>query len=408
MRLSTSLIYQNGLNGILKQEATLSRLQEQLASGRRVLTPADDPLAASLSVNLSQTSSMNATYAANRNTAKQTLGLESNALSSAVTTLQSVLERVVQAGGTLSDPDRQALVTELQAAREQLVGLANSTDGNGQFLFSGHDGFTQPVTLNADGSVSYGGDDGQRLIQVDQARQMAGSDVISDIFGKAANGSMAYIIQADAGNSGTGQFSAVSFTVPDAGNNVGRDFTISFSDIGGVMHYIADTVPGSTPAPAPQPYTEGQTIEMGGVSVKMSGQPADGDSFTVETPQASNMDMFDTLDQLIDTLGRPATNDPAASAAINNMLATANKKLTLTLDNVLTVQASVGARLNELDALDAVGSQRTLSYTKQLSNLEDVDVYSVTSELLLRKVALDAAASSFSTIQGSSLFSRGR
>ncbi|HYG44348.1 MAG TPA: flagellar hook-associated protein 3, partial [Bordetella sp.] len=46
MRLSTSLIYQNGLNGILKQEATLSRLQEQLASGRRVLSPADDPLAA--------------------------------------------------------------------------------------------------------------------------------------------------------------------------------------------------------------------------------------------------------------------------------------------------------------------------------------------------------------------------
>lgn len=206
MRLSTSLIYQNGLNGILKQEATLSRLQEQLASGRRVLTPADDPLAASLAVNVSQTSSMNATYANNRDTAKQTLGLESNALASSVTTLQSVLQRVVQAGGTLSDPDRQALVAELQAAREQLVGLANATDGNGQYLFSGHDGYAQPVTLNADGSVTYGGDNGQRIIQVDQSRQMAGSDVIADIFGKAASGSMAYIMQAGAANTGTGQF----------------------------------------------------------------------------------------------------------------------------------------------------------------------------------------------------------
>ncbi|WP_026639831.1 flagellar hook-associated protein FlgL [Bordetella petrii] len=408
MRLSTSLIYQNGLNGILKQEATLSRLQEQLASGRRVLTPADDPLAASLAVNVSQTSSMNATYANNRDTAKQTLGLESNALASSVTTLQSVLQRVVQAGGTLSDPDRQALVAELQAAREQLVGLANATDGNGQYLFSGHDGYAQPVTLNADGSVTYGGDNGQRIIQVDQSRQMAGSDVIADIFGKAASGSMAYIMQAAAANTGTGQFGKVSFDAPAAGNNVGQDFVITFSDVGGVLSYTADTVPGSVPAPAPVPFVEGQTIDMGGVRASISGQPAAGDTYTVQTPKASNMDMFETLGDLIDTLATPAMDDPAAMTAINNMLATANRKLSLTLDNVLTVQASVGARLNELDALDSVGAQRTLSYTKQLSDLEDVDVYSVTSQLLLRKVALDAAAASFSTIQGSSLFSRGR
>lgn len=408
MRLSTSLIYQNGLNGILKQESTLSRLQEQLASGRRVLTPADDPLAASLAVNVSQTSSMNATYAANRNTAKQTLGLESNALASTVTTLQSVLQRVVQAGGTLSDADRQALVSDLQGAREQLVGLANSTDGNGQYLFSGHDGYAQPVTLNGDGSVTYAGDSGQRVIQVDQSRQMAGSDVIADIFGKSANGSMAYIAQAGAGNVGTGQFGPVSFSAPAAGNNVGQDFSITFQDVGGVLSYTAHTVPGSVPPPAPVPYVEGQAIDMGGVSVSISGRPAAGDTFSIETPKPSNMDMFETLNGLIDTLGRSAMDDAAASAAITNMLATANKKLTLTLDNVLTVQASVGARLNEIDALDAVGAQRKLSYTKQLSTLEDVDVYSVTSELLLRKVALDAAAASFSTIQGSSLFSRGR
>ncbi|CAP42472.1 flagellar hook-associated protein FlgL [Bordetella petrii] len=405
MRLSTALIYQNGLNGILKQESTLSRLQEQLASGRRVLTPADDPLAASLAVNVSQTSSMNATYASNRNTAKQTLGLESNALSSVVTTLQSVLQRVVQAGGTLSDPDRQALVTELEASRDQLVGLANSTDGNGQYLFSGHQGFSAPVTLDADGNVSYGGDNGQRLIQVDQSRQMAGSDVISDIFGKASAGSKAYIVEANEANTGTGQFSSVSFDTT-TGSGANQDFIVTFSDVGGVLHYTTDTVPSSAPVTAP--YVEGQTIDLGGISFSVSGQPAVGDSYTIETPKASNMDMFETLDTLIDTLGRSTTNDPAAVAAINNALATANKKLNLTLDNVLTVQASVGARLNELDALDAVGSQRTLSYTKQLSNLEDVDVYSVTSELLLRKVALDAASSSFSIIQGSSLFSRGR
>jgi flagellar hook-associated protein 3 FlgL len=234
---------------------------------------------------------------------------------------------------------------------------------------------------------------------------MAGSDVISDIFGKASAGSKAYIVEANEANTGTGQFSTVSFDTT-TGSGANQDFIVTFSDVGGVLHYTTDTVPSSAPVTAP--YVEGQTIDLGGISFSLSGQPAVGDSYTIETPKASNMDMFETLDTLIDTLGRSTTNDPAAVAAINNALATANKKLNLTLDNVLTVQASVGARLNELDALDAVGSQRTLSYTKQLSNLEDVDVYSVTSELLLRKVALDAASSSFSIIQGSSLFSRGR
>jgi len=219
---------------------------------------------------------------------------------------------------------------------------------------------------------------------------------------------MAYIMQAGAANTGTGQFGKVSFDAPAAGNNVGQDFVITFSDVGGVLSYTADTVPGSVPAPAPVPFVQGQAIDLGGVRASISGQPAAGDTFTVQTPKASNMDMFETLGDLIDTLATPAMDDPAAMAAINNMLATANRKLSLTLDNVLTVQASVGARLNELDALDSVGAQRTLSYTKQLSDLEDVDVYSVTSQLLLRKVALDAAAASFSTIQGSSLFSRGR
>src|SRR5690606_39797308 len=102
-------------------------------------------------------------------------------------------------------------------ARDQVVGRANATDGNGQSRFSGHDGYAQPVTLNADGSVTYGGDNGQRIIQVDQSRQMAGSDVIADIFGKAASGSMAYIMQAGAANTGTGQFGKVSFDAPAAG-----------------------------------------------------------------------------------------------------------------------------------------------------------------------------------------------
>lgn len=116
MRLSTALIYQNGLNGVLNQEAAMARLQEQLSSGRRVLTPADDPLAAALAINVSQTSSMNSNYDANRKQAEQALGAQTNTLQSVVKNMQEMLKRVVEAGnGTMSDADRQALVIALKA-----------------------------------------------------------------------------------------------------------------------------------------------------------------------------------------------------------------------------------------------------------------------------------------------------
>jgi flagellar hook-associated protein 3 FlgL len=118
------------------------------------------------------------------------------------------------------------------------------------------------------------------------------------------------------------------------------------------------------------------------------------------------VDLFNTLDNLIKVLDSPIAGDEKALARLNNELATANKKLATNYDNILTVGASVGARLNELEALDATGTQKGLSYSKSLSDLEDLDYYAGASQLALRQVALQAASAAFMTIQGSSLFSR--
>jgi len=126
----------------------------------------------------------------------------------------------------------------------------------------------------------------------------------------------------------------------------------------------------------------------------------------VESIQSADMDVFATLDNLIAALDAPSAGDPVATARLNNELATANKKLANIYDNVLTVNASVGARMNELEALDATGTQKGLSYAKSLSDLEDLDYYQGASQLALRQVALQAASAAFMTIQGSSLFSR--
>ena len=100
------------------------------------------------------------------------------------------------------------------------------------------------------------------------------------------------------------------------------------------------------------------------MSVVIKGKPQNGDIINVENIQSANVDVFNTLDNLIKTLDSPIAGDEKALAKLANDLATANKKLSTNYDNVLTVAASVNARMNELEALDATGSQKGLSYTK--------------------------------------------
>ncbi|MGY6269873.1 flagellar hook-associated protein FlgL [Achromobacter denitrificans] len=416
MRLSTTMMYTNGLSGVLAQESDMNRLVEQIGSGRKNLSPADDPLAAALAIGVAQTQSMNSTYAMNRHTANTNLGQESNTLDAITNVLQEARTRIIQAGGVLSDSDRQALSTALKSTREQLLGLANSTDGNGQYLFSGNDGKVMPYSKDTTGKIVYSGSVGERTVQVDQSRQLSTSDLGKDIFGRANPGSQAYVSSVPTTNTGTAEFGAVSVT--PGSPNLGKNFSVAFETdpVSGELGYRVTTtdadgsnpvtVPDAGAGDPPTPYVAGATIDFGGVSVAIKGAPEAGDVVNVESIQSADVDVFATLDSLISALDAPSAGDPVATARLNNELATANKKLASNYDNVLTVNASVGARMNELEALDATGTQKGLTYAKSLSDLEDLDYYQGASQLALRQVALQAASAAFMTIQGSSLFSR--
>lgn len=391
----------------------MNRLVEQVGSGRKNLSPADDPLAAALAIGVAQTQSMNSTYGMNRQTANTNLGQESNTLTAVTNALQEARTRIIQAGSTLSDSDRRTLSTALKSTRDALLGLANTTDGNGQYLFSGNDGSMMPYSKNAAGQITYSGSVGERTIQVDQSRQMSTSDLGVDIFGRANPGSQAYVASASNMNTGSAEFGAVSVT-PGTGG-AGKTFEVKYEAdaVTGAMGYrVTTTNPDGSSTVVPPPpqaatlYADGAVIDFGGVSVAVKGIPNAGDSITVESVQSANMDVFATLDSIISALDAPNDGDPVAMARLNNALATANKKFANNYDNVLTVQASVGARMNELDALDATGTQKGLSYAKSLSDLEDLDYFQGASQLALRQVALQAASAAFMTIQGSSLFSR--
>lgn len=417
MRISSTLFFQTGLNAINAQQSDLLHLYQQAASGKRMVTPADDPLAAAQAVNIRQSKSLNERYADNREVLKKGLGIEENTLSSVTGLVQDIKTRLIEAGnGTMSDADRATLASVLSSAKDTLFGFANATDGNGQYLFSGHKG-TQAAFIETNGVISYNGDEGRRLIQADQTRQIEAGDLGSDVFASASASSRAYVTQADAGNTGTAVIGAPVITDPQ-GTSVGQDFTISFDD--STNEYTVTTTaidksvdpPTSTPVLQTYPYDENATsLELpGGVRVALSGQPQDGDTFTVSFAADAlpdDLNIFNTLDSIITALEQPTASDPASQARLSNALASAMQKIEVNYDQVLTVRASVGTRLNEIDAIDANGSARGLSYANQVSKLEDVDYYTVTTQLQLRTAALEAAALAFKQIQGTSLFNMG-
>lgn len=136
MRISTQMMYEQSMRGVTNSQSLWLSYGEQMSTGKRINRPSDDPIAASQAVVLSQAQTQNSQYALARSFATTKVSLEENVLSQVTTAIQAAQEKIVNAGnGTLSDDDRASLATNLQGIRDQLMNLANSTDGNGRYIF---------------------------------------------------------------------------------------------------------------------------------------------------------------------------------------------------------------------------------------------------------------------------------
>ena len=405
MRVATSSFYQLGLASMTNQQGSLLHVQQQLGTGRRVLTPSDDPIAATRALSVSQAIGVNNQYATTRTQANTNLALEENALQSVITTIQNIQTKIVAAGNCgLSNEDRASMAAELESNLKQLVGLANSDDGNGSYLFAGFKSGTPPF-VQSNGQVQYNGDTGTQLLQVDVARQMATGDNGRDVFLSVA-GSANYIMTANGANTGTAVYSALSVTDPtDPLYGHALDISFAIDAVTGETTYsiMDNSVVPPAAIGTPTPYVSGDAITVAGMTVAIKGVPADGDSFALEPAAQAGTDIFANVQAVVDALKKPVSTD-ADRAALDNALATANRKMSNSLDNVLTVRASVGSRMQELDALDTIGENRDVSYDQTLTNLQDLDYAAAITEYYQRQMALQGAQQSFMQIQGLNLF----
>lgn len=400
MRVSTSGMFDSGTATILQQQESLVKTQQQLSTGRRILTPADDPIAAAQVVSLSQAASLNSQYGVNRDHAIASLGLVETTLDNVTANLQDIRQVAVYAGNSsLTDSDRRSLASELRSRFEALLGQTNITDGSGNFLFSGFQAQTQPFTRSGL-NVQYNGDQGQRLNQVGPTRQIAVSAAGTDVFERIKNGNGVFTTTANATNTGGGVISPGSVTNP--ASLTGQNYTLTFSaGVSGMVYDVVNTTTGVTLS-SNNAFVENDTIQFDGLQFSISNTPAAGDTFDISP--STNQSIFTTIGNLITALEAPIREQTGGGARLANNLNSALQNLDNGIEQILSTRASVGSKLQEVETLDQQGSDLEIQFEKRISELRDVDFAEAISELNKQQIYLEAAQKSFSTVSRLSLF----
>lgn len=419
MRISTIQAYNNSVGGLQKNYGSVTRTQEQISTGKRILTPADDPVASVRLLQLSQEQSLNDQYKSNITVAKNNLASEESILTSVGNVIQRIREIAVQAGdGAQDSSDKNALATELGQREDELLNLLNSKDASGKYLFSGSQGDTQPFVRNPDGTYTYQGDESQRQVQIASSTLLGISDSGKMLFDDVNNINRV-TTQGVAGNTGTGRISlglvtdkpAYDGTFPSSVPPAATDgIGIRFLDdkIYEVYDLNDPALPGSytalkTGAIDDNPQTN-DFIEYGGVKVQIDGKPATGDTFTVNRdPSTEKKGLLNVVADLRKALSS-ASDDQEGNYRIRDATAVAISNLDSVNTQVLSGQGKIGARLNVIDSTETFIDDVKLVNTGVISDLQDLDYAEALSRLSMQSTVLQAAQQSYVKISGLSLF----
>ncbi|MDT8438395.1 MAG: flagellar hook-associated protein FlgL [Wenzhouxiangellaceae bacterium] len=426
MRISTQMLFRQGIDGILQQQARAAATQRQIATGQRVNKPSDDPVAAARIQELERSLAQQDVFLTNIGRIEQRLKTEEAVLTSAGELVQRVRELAVQASNdAIGDRQRELIAIEMRDRLEELVSIGNTRDGDGEFLFGGAQKETRPFELGPAG-VSYRGDSVQRELLIGAGTTMADGDTGDQVFMRIRDGNGTVRVAQEAGNTGAGfiiaepavnlsQYSGESFRV-EFGANADGDTTFRILDGNGdpvdlstVQGVTADPtedltppVLGDPPLPATVALFEpGQTIRLAGIGFRIEGAPEANDAFVVEPSRFESM--FDTIGQLaaaLETKPFDATDRAGIRQQINDALGQLDNAET----RILEVRAGVGGRLNTLDDINATREEVKLGLTELVSDIRDLDFAEAVSLLQQQLFTLEAAQQSFAALQGNSLF----
>ena len=394
MRISSSQQFQQGIDAILRQQAKLTKTQEQLATGNRILTPSDDPAASTQLIKLSALIASNSQYDRNITFAQNQVGLAESKLKSAGDIIQRVRELVVQANTAIhSNSSRGAIATEIQNNLDAMLDVANSKDASGEYIFSGFNASTKPFVKEGDG-YQYKGDQGERFLQVSEDIQVQVRDSGATIFQKIREGDGRLKLSPAASNQGN-----LIVTLESNVDSVVDTYAVSFLfSESGQQYEIRNSAGEVVQSGA---YNESAQISFNEINLTITGTPVAGDKIDVRPAEYS--DIFTTLQKLVEQLAAPIDKGSQQATLTTNLSQSMNE-MDQVLGNFLSARASLGNRLQQLDVRATENVDAKIRYDRSISELKDLDYAQAVSRLNMQMTGLQAAQQSYVKVQGLSLF----
>lgn len=406
MRVSTFQIHNQAAEQLQLLGAQTAHTQQQIAQGKRLVMPGDDPVGASRVVNLNHELGARDQFVKNVDAADVHLALEDSLLQQMTEVIQRVQELSLQAGsGIQTAEDRKFIAVEIEERFEQMLALANTKNSNGQYVFSGFKGEVPPFEV-AGNTIAYNGDNGQRKLQVDRGQYVTINDSGEKLFMNVA----ADVINVEAAGNNSKDARLGPLTVVDqqlAADLFPDKLIIEFqppADAGGVRNFTVTRQSDGRPVEGMVnvPYPSLSDVTVSGIQFKVEGSPQAGDRFVVATTQRQSL--FGTVKNIAE--GLQNINAIEEPDEFRQLIDSTVSELNSATNVILQTRAEIGARFNTMSAVKDLHQDLSLQLQEVKSGIEDLDFAKAVSDLAYQSFVLEAAQQSFIRINSLSLFDR--
>ena len=404
MRISSANTYDTTIDTLQRRQSDLSDLQTRLTSGKRVLKASDDPAAAARAERALAAEMRSETSQRSVEASKVIVSQTESALGDAGELLQQIRETLVSSGNaSYTDRERSQLAASLKGMRQQLLSVANRSDGAGSYLFGGQ-GSSQPPFIEKPAGVQFSGTSGRLQTDTDTELPLSTDGAATWLSASTGNG---VFVTSSALNSVSG--SEIAGATVDAGSVGDPSSLFPVPDTGYRIHFTSSTAydiesyplasPGTTTVESSGAYQAGVAIDLHGMSVTVSGTPTTGDQFNIE-PSTPTLSVFDSLDRVIADLQTPnRTSAQRLQSTADSLRDIDSSMATLNL-----ARTAAGGTLNRIDNETGRLATQKLNAQTERSGAEDLDMVSAIAEFQNQQTGYEAALKSYSMVQKMSLF----
>ena len=176
MRVSTVQLQRTVMSGMDRGASSFSHISQQMASGKRMIKPSDDPLGAVKLMAIQAEQASLKQFDKNIENARRHLSGAETYITSINAHLDKLRDLTLEAGnGTLNPAGRKAIALEMESVKDSLLATVNSKGSNGKYLFSGSE-VAKPAIAGPDpitGDYSYAGDNRERQVTIASGVKMA-------------------------------------------------------------------------------------------------------------------------------------------------------------------------------------------------------------------------------------------